>query len=71
MASLKKQYPNVTMIGEEDLDSSEVPEDWIELSQSQDVLSIADRLPERLKNVTDDQVSLVSMVTGVFDEACS
>lgn len=59
------------MIGEEDLDSSEVPEDWIELSQSQDVLSIADRLPERLKNVTDDQVSLVSMVTGVFDEACS
>ncbi|CAD5118703.1 DgyrCDS7385 [Dimorphilus gyrociliatus] len=56
MASLKKRYPKVTMIGEEELDSSQVPEDWIELSQSEEVLSTADRLPDKLKNVTDDQI---------------
>jgi len=57
VASLYRQFPKISIFGEEDEDPKEkVREDWIEESQSEDVLAQAEKFPENLKNVTDEEV---------------
>jgi 3'(2'), 5'-bisphosphate nucleotidase len=51
LASLRKQFPGITVIGEEDEDTESADAKWVELSLSDEVLAHADKLPESLKNV--------------------
>lgn len=49
VTSLSQQFPNVTIIGEEEHSNCEVPSDWIVTDMDQEVLSL--NLPAHLENV--------------------
>lgn len=54
VTSLSKQFPDVTIIGEEGPSSCEVPLDWIVTDMDQEVLKV--KLPEHLENVNAKDV---------------
>jgi len=56
LASLRKQFANVAVIGEEDEDVSNVSADWIESSLSEDVLQLADKFPTDLNNTKAEDI---------------
>jgi 3'(2'), 5'-bisphosphate nucleotidase len=59
VASLQKQYPNIHIFGEEDLDASEVVKsDWVVTDMCSDVLKHDTQFPENLKAVNDDEVCI-------------
>lgn len=47
--SLSRQFPDVTIIGEEDTSRCEVPSDWIVTDMDEDVLNL--KLPKELENI--------------------
>lgn len=49
VTSLSKQFPNVTIIGEEEPSNCEVPSDWIVTDMDQEILSL--NLPPHLENI--------------------
>ncbi|CAB0044154.1 unnamed protein product [Trichogramma brassicae] len=49
VTSLTKQFPGVTIIGEEEPSSCEVPSNWVVTDMDNDVLKV--KLPEHLENV--------------------
>lgn len=56
IASLSHQFPNVTIIGEEELSDSEVPSDWIVTEADQEVLKL--KLPPSLKDIDPKDVCI-------------
>ncbi|OWF38632.1 3'(2'),5'-bisphosphate nucleotidase 1-like isoform X3 [Mizuhopecten yessoensis] len=54
VASLHKQFPKVSIYGEEDLGPEKIPADLIELGFTEEVLK--HKCPKFLEDVTDDQV---------------
>lgn len=55
IASLSKQYPGVTIIGEEGLSSCEVPSEWIVTDSDEQVLNL--NCPEEFQSVNESDVS--------------
>jgi len=49
LSSLSKQFPDITIIGEEEQSTCEVPSDWIITDMDQEVLKV--KLPDYLENV--------------------
>lgn len=56
IASLSKQFPNVTIIGEEEGSSCEIPSDWIVTEADQEVLKL--QLPAHLENIDAKDVCI-------------
>lgn len=58
MASLHKQFPDLTVIGEEDKDvkHSGIDADWIETTLAEDVLKHSDKFPANLSSVVNDDI---------------
>ncbi|XP_025602848.1 3'(2'),5'-bisphosphate nucleotidase 1 [Athalia rosae] len=56
LASLSRQFPNVTIIGEEDSSNCEVPSDWVVAESDPDVLGI--KLPPHLENLEDKDLCI-------------
>lgn len=52
--SLSRQFPDITIIGEEGTSRCEVPSDWIVTDLDQDVLKV--KLPDYLENVSPKDV---------------
>lgn len=55
MASLNSQFPNVTIIGEEE-PAADLDPDWVELSQSDEVLACESRLPQELRDAAEKDI---------------
>jgi len=58
VASLQKQYPKVTVIGEEELDSADVNPQWIVNTSSEEVLKHAASFPDSLKNAKEEDMCI-------------
>lgn len=59
VGSLQKQFPGVTIIGEEDLKMEEVVnESWIVTDEDEKVLEKSDQLPEDLKSLKNEDICL-------------
>lgn len=56
IASLSHQFPNVTIIGEEEASSCEIPSDWIVTEADQEVLNL--KLPAHLENIDAKDVCI-------------
>jgi hypothetical protein len=56
VASLQQQFSDIKIIGEEDANSSGVKPDWVETSQSVEVLQYARELPDDLRTVQPQDV---------------
>uniref|UniRef100_A0A293M915 3'(2'),5'-bisphosphate nucleotidase 1 n=1 Tax=Ornithodoros erraticus TaxID=265619 RepID=A0A293M915_ORNER len=54
MSSLSRQFPKLTIIGEETLERKEVDEDWIITDCDKDVLAVS--LPEKLQDVKEEDI---------------
>lgn len=52
--SLAQQFPNVTIIGEEESSNCEVPSDWVVTDMDQEVLKL--NLPSHLENIKDEDL---------------
>ena len=57
VANLARQFPRLTIIGEEEPDDRPVPEEWI-VEAGSDPRAEALKCPEKLATVTEDQVSV-------------
>ena len=57
MANLARQFPRLTIIGEEEPDERPVPEDWI-VEAGSDPRAETLKCPEKLAGVTEEQVGL-------------
>lgn len=55
LASLHSQFPGVTVIGEEE-PTADLDADWVELSQSEDVLACDAKLPQDLRDVPEKDI---------------
>lgn len=49
ITSLNQHFPNITIIGEDNSATCEIPSDWIVTDMDQEILSL--KLPEHLENV--------------------
>lgn len=69
IASLHKQFPKVAIFGEEEFDPNEtIQPDWIDTNLSQEVLALADKWPQDLANVKDEDVTVwVDPVDGTAE----
>lgn len=56
VTSLSRQFPNVTIIGEEESIEAEVPADWIVTDMDQDVLNL--KLPNHLQDLKDKDLCI-------------
>ncbi|EZA51931.1 3'(2'),5'-bisphosphate nucleotidase [Ooceraea biroi] len=56
VASLSRQFPNITIIGEEEPSSCEVPSEWIVTEADQDVLQL--KLPNHLEDINPKDVCI-------------
>ncbi|KAJ8308505.1 hypothetical protein KUTeg_013379 [Tegillarca granosa] len=66
VASLHKQFPNVPVIGEEDLDTQDLPADFLELSFDEDVLKCV--CPDQYKDVKEEDIVIwVDPVDGTAE----
>jgi 3'(2'), 5'-bisphosphate nucleotidase len=54
VTSLSRQFPTVTIIGEEGLSNCEVPSDWVVTDSDPEILQLS--CPEELLNVQDNEV---------------
>ncbi|KAF4532199.1 hypothetical protein B566_EDAN002262 [Ephemera danica] len=55
VSSLSRQFPKVTIIGEEEQSSNvEVPSDWVVMESDQSILNLA--CPAELQNITEEEV---------------
>uniref|UniRef100_A0A2R5LLX6 3'(2'),5'-bisphosphate nucleotidase 1 n=1 Tax=Ornithodoros turicata TaxID=34597 RepID=A0A2R5LLX6_9ACAR len=54
VSSLSRQFPRLTIIGEETLEDSAVDEDWIISDHDKDVLAVS--LPEHLRDVKEEDI---------------
>jgi 3'(2'), 5'-bisphosphate nucleotidase len=54
VTSLSQQFPDVTIIGEEETSNCEVPSDWVVTEMDQEVLNI--NLPANLENINASDV---------------
>ncbi|GLH03546.1 Putative inositol monophosphatase 3 [Gryllus bimaculatus] len=52
--SLERQFPSITIIGEEEQSSCDVPHEWIVTESEPDILSLD--CPEELQNIRDEEV---------------
>ena len=56
-ASLLRQFPNITIIGEEGSSNCEVPSDWLVTESDQSILQL--NCPKELQSVTDKEARLI------------
>jgi 3'(2'), 5'-bisphosphate nucleotidase len=54
VTSLSRQFPSVTIIGEEGPSNCEVPSDWVVTDSDPEILQL--QCPEELQNVLDHEV---------------
>jgi len=59
VTSLSRQFPTVTIIGEEGLSNCEVPSDWVVTDSDPEILQLS--CPEELLNVQDSEVCAVTL----------
>lgn len=65
IASLSFQFPNITIIGEEESTNYDVPSDWLVTEADQEVLKL--KLPTHLENVdTKDICVWVDPLDGIY-----
>ena len=58
VGSLRKHFPDLSVIGEEGEECSEGRAEWLHSNQSEEVLQCSGRVPERLRDVIDEDVTV-------------
>lgn len=65
IASLSHEFPNITIIGEEESSNCEVPSDWIVTEADQEVLKL--KLPAHLEDIDPKDVCIwVDPLDGIY-----
>jgi 3'(2'), 5'-bisphosphate nucleotidase len=59
VTSLSRQFPSITIIGEEGPSNCEVPSDWVVTDSDAEILQLS--CPEELLNVQDSEVCALTL----------
>lgn len=65
IASLSSEFPNITIIGEEELNDYDIPSDWVITEVDQEILKL--KLPAHLENINPKDVCVwVDPLDGMY-----